>query len=241
MADPDNKFPYKRLLLKISGEALAGQEKHGFQVKIIDQIAEQIKRIHELGLEVGLVIGAGNIFRGALGESLGLKRFVGDQMGMLATVINSLAFQDVLAKKGLPARVMTALKIQEVAEPYYIPQALEYLQEKQVLIIAGGTGNPFFTTDTAASLRAIELEADLLLKATRVDGVFSGDPEKDDQAQKIDQISYLEVIKRGLKVMDLTAISLCQDNNLPIMVFDLFKKESLLKIVSGQKIGTKIC
>lgn len=231
---------YKRILLKLSGEALAGPDKTGINPEIINQIATEIKEVSDLGVEVALVIGAGNIFRGAMADSLGISRSTGDFMGMLATVMNSMAVENTLEKMNKSTRVLTAIEMKHVAEPYTIQKALDHLKKGRIVIAAGGTGHPYFTTDTAASLRAVELGADVLLKATRVDGVYTGDPEKDPNAEKIVEISYIEMIKRQLRVMDLTAISLCMDNNLPIIVFNLFEKGALKRIVLGETIGTKI-
>ena len=237
----ENRAPrYKRILLKLSGEALAGPDKTGISPEIIQQIASEIVEVSDLGVEVALVIGAGNIFRGAMADSLGISRSTGDFMGMLATVMNSMAVENTLEKMNKPTRVLTAIEMKHVAEPYTIQKALEHLKKGRIVIAAGGTGHPYFTTDTAASLRAVELGADVLLKATRVDGVYTGDPEKDPSAEKIVEISYIEMIKRQLRVMDLTAISLCMDNNLPIIVFNLFDKGALKRIVFGEAIGTKI-
>ena len=231
---------YKRILLKLSGEALAGPDKTGINPEIIQQIASEVKEVSALGVEIAMVIGAGNIFRGAMAESLGINRSTGDFMGMLATVMNSMAVENTLEKMDQPTRVLTAIEMKHVAEPYTIQKAEDNLKKGRVVIAAGGTGHPYFTTDTAASLRAVELGADLLLKATRVDGVYTGDPEKDKDAEKISEISFIEMITKQLKVMDLTAISLCMDNNLPIVVFNLFEKGSLKRIILGEKIGTKI-
>ncbi|PKL39725.1 MAG: UMP kinase [Spirochaetae bacterium HGW-Spirochaetae-1] len=231
---------YKRILLKLSGEALAGEEKTGINPKILADVAGEIRDITASGVEVAMVIGAGNIFRGSLGEKLGIDRATGDYMGMLATVMNSLAMQNALEQLQVPARVMTALEMKEVAEHYSIRKALSHLEKGRVVIAAGGTGHPFFTTDTASSLRAIELGADVMLKATRVDGVYTSDPEKDPSARKIDSISYIDVIQKQLRVLDLTSVSLCMDNKLPIIVFNLFDKGSLKKVVMGEKIGTLI-
>lgn len=231
---------YKRILLKLSGEALAGDGKSGINPDIINQIASEVKEVAEIGVEVAMVIGAGNIFRGAMAEALGISRSTGDFMGMLATVMNSMAVENTLEKMNMPTRVLTAIEMKHVAEPYTIQKAEDHLKKGRIVIAAGGTGHPYFTTDTAASLRAVELGCDILLKATRVDGVYTSDPEKDPGAEKIDEISFIEVIKRQLRVMDLTAISLCMDNNLPIIVFNLFDKGSLKRIVLGEKIGTKI-
>ncbi|HOV08139.1 MAG TPA: UMP kinase [Spirochaetota bacterium] len=234
------KLRYKRILLKLSGEALAGQDKTGINPDVIQQIATEIKEVSDLGVEVALVIGAGNIFRGAMAESLGINRSTGDFMGMLATVMNSMAVENTLEKMDKPTRVLTAIEMKHVAEPYTIQKALDHLKKGRIVIAAGGTGHPYFTTDTAASLRAVELSADVLLKATKVDGVYTGDPEKDPNAEKIVEIPYMEMIKRQLRVMDLTAISLCMDNNLPIIVFNLFERGALKRIVLGEAVGTKI-
>ena len=231
---------YKRILIKLSGQALAGDKKTGIDPEIIRSIAEEIKEVHSSGVEVALVIGAGNFFRGSLGTELGLDRLTGDSMGMLATVMNALAFQDLLSKLDVPARVMTSFKVDEIAEHYIIRKASSHLEKGRVVIIAGGTGHPYFTTDTAASLRAIELQADILLKATRVDGVYTSDPEKDSNAKKIDSISFIDVIKGKLRVIDLTAVALCMDNNMKIVIFNLFNQGSLKKVVLGEEIGTKI-
>jgi len=237
----ENEGPrYKRILLKLSGEALAGPDKTGINPEIINQIATEIKEVSDLGVEVALVIGAGNIFRGAMADSLGISRSTGDFMGMLATVMNSMAVENTLEKMNKSTRVLTAIEMKHVAEPYTIQKALDHLKKGRIVIAAGGTGHPYFTTDTAASLRAVELGADVLLKATRVDGVYTGDPEKDPDAKKILEIPYIEMIKQQLRVMDLTAISLCMDNNLPIIVFNLFEKGALKRIVLGESIGTKI-
>lgn len=240
MTDEEQKPRYGRILLKLSGEALAGGRKYGIDPDIVRMLAENVKEIHSFGVDVILVIGAGNIFRGAFGETLGIDRATADHMGMLATLINSLALQDALEKIDVPTRVMTSIEIKEMAEVYYIRKALSHLVKKRVVIVAGGTGHPYFTTDTAAGLRAIELGAEVLLKATKVDGVYTGDPEKDPSAVMVDDISYMDVIKQQLRVMDLTAISLCMDNNLPLIVFNLFDRQSLMKIVMGEKVGTLI-
>jgi len=238
--ETSNTPHYKRILLKLSGEALAGPDKTGISPEVIQQIASEIKEVADLGVEIAMVIGAGNIFRGAMADSLGINRSTGDFMGMLATVMNSMAVENTLEKMNQPTRVLTAIEMKHVAEPYTIQKAEDHLKKGRIVIAAGGTGHPYFTTDTAASLRAVELGADVLLKATRVDGVYTGDPEKDKTAEKIVEISFIDMITRQLRVMDLTAISLCMDNNLPIVVFNLFEKGSLKKIVLGEKIGTKI-
>ncbi len=231
---------FKRILIKMSGEALSGNDKSGINPAVVKSIAEEVKEVHDRGVETALVVGGGNIFRGSIGEKLGMDRGTGDYMGMLATVINALAIQDSLEKSGVPTRVMTALEMSAVAEPYIRRRAVRHLEKGRVVILSGGTGNPYFTTDTAASLRAVEIDADVLLKATRVDGVYDEDPEKNDKANKIDDIRYIDVVKRELRIMDLTAITLCMDNGLPIIVFNLFEKDSILKIISGERIGTII-
>ena len=231
---------YKRVLIKLSGEALAGEDKNGIDPAILNSFAASIGDVCSAGVSMAVVIGAGNFFRGALGEQLGIDRAVGDYMGMLATVMNSLAMKDALDKLGVPCCVMSAIAMEEVAEYYTIRSALSLLEQGTVVIVAAGTGHPYFTTDTASSLRAIELKCDVMLKATRVNGVYTGDPEKDSSAKKIDAIPYIDVIQKQLRVLDLTSVSLCMDNNLPIIVFDVFEKDSLKKIVAGEKIGTII-
>lgn len=235
-----NQQVYKRIMVKLSGEVLAGEDKVGINPAIVKSLAKEIKIAYEKGVQIALVIGGGNIFRGSLGESLGMERATGDYMGMLATVINALAMQDALEKLEIETRVMAAIEMRAVAEPYIRRKAIRHLEKGRVVILSAGTGNPFFTTDTAASLRAVELGAEVLMKATKVDGVFDSDPEKNSNAVKIDEISYLDVIKRQLRVMDLTAISLCMDNKLPIVVFDLFQEGAIQKVVDGVKSGTKI-
>ncbi|OHD69524.1 MAG: UMP kinase [Spirochaetes bacterium RBG_16_49_21] len=231
---------YRRILLKLSGEALAGENKTGISSAMLSGIAREIRDIHELGIEIAVVIGGGNLFRGSTGEGLGIRRVAGDYMGMLATVMNSLAFQNALEAVGVPARVMCPFSMREIAEPYIIRKALDHLEHGRVVIASGGTGHPFFTTDTAASLRGVELGAEVLLKATRVDGVYTSDPEQDAAAQKIEFISYIDVLKGQLRIMDFTAVSLCMDNTLPIIVFNLFKPGSLSRIVAGESVGTLI-
>lgn len=240
MKDSLSKNKYKRILLKLSGEALAGKDRFGIDTIIIKKIAEEVKEIHDLGVQIAMVIGGGNIFRGQIGESLGIERSTGDYMGMLATVINAIAFQNMLEKIGIPTRVLTAINMQAVAEPYIRRRAIRHLEKGRIIILSAGTGNPFFTTDTAASLRAIEIGADILIKATKVDGVFDADPEKNKNANKINSIPYLEVIKKKLRVMDLTAVSLCMDNRLPIRIFNMLEPGSLMKIIKGKNIGTLI-
>ncbi len=231
---------FKKVLLKLSGEALSGGEGYGINPETVKEIARQVGEVYGLGVQISIVIGGGNIFRGVTGKSLGMDRATGDYMGMLATVINSLAVQDALEKHGVPTRVMTAIEMRSIAEPYIRRRAIRHLEKGRVIILSGGTGNPFFTTDTAAALRAVEIGAEVLLKATRVDGVYDRDPEKDPEAVRIDTVSYIDVIQRQLRVMDLTAISLCMDNGLPIYVFNLFNENSIRRIVTGDTIGTLI-
>ncbi len=231
---------YKRILLKLSGEALAGQQGYGIDPDIIKGIAEEIREVAELGLEIAIVIGGGNIFRGLAASSAGMDRASADYMGMLATVMNSLALQDALEKAGVITRVQSAIEMQEIAEPYIRRRAVRHLEKGRVVIFGAGTGNPFFTTDTAASLRAIEIGAEIILKATKVDGVYNADPNKDKNAVKYDRLTYLDVLKQGLKVMDSTATSLCMDNNLPILVFDLTSTGNIKRVVCGEQIGTLV-
>lgn len=229
---------YKRILLKLSGESLMGEKKYGIDEVRLAEYAEQIKKIQALGVQVGIVIGGGNIFRGLSGASKGFDRVKGDQMGMLATVINSLALSSALVAQGVKARVLTAIRMEPIGELYSKWKAIECLENNEVVIMSAGTGNPFFTTDTGSSLRAIEIEADAMLKGTRVDGIYTADPEKDPNATKFDTISYDEVLNRGLKVMDLTATCMCKENNMPIIVFDMDTVGNLEKLLSGEKIGT---
>ena len=234
---------YKRIVLKLSGEALQGRQSHGIDETVLLSLARQIKELKNLGIGVAVVLGAGNIFRGlenSEGKGLGMDRSVADYMGMLATVINGMALQDVLEKTGVPTRVMTAIEMQRIAEPYIRRRAIRHLEKKRIVIFVAGTGNPYFTTDTAAALRAMEINADVIMKATRVDGVFSADPLKHKNAKKFKQLTYIDVLKRGLKVMDATAVSLCMDNKLPIVVFNLNKKGNIKRVVLGEKVGTVV-
>lgn len=231
---------YKRILLKLSGEALMGNRQYGIDSDRLKEYAEDIKQLTEKELEIAIVIGGGNIFRGLAGASKGMDRVQGDHMGMLATVINGLALQGALEDEGIPTRLQSAVKINEVAEPFIRRRALRHLEKGRVVIFGGGTGNPYFTTDSAAVLRAIEIKADVILKGTRVDGIYSSDPEKDSKATKFDFISFDDVLKKGLKVMDTTAFTLSQENQLPIVVFDMNTRGNLLKVVSGENIGTKV-
>ena len=231
---------YKRILLKLSGESLMGEKQYGIDEKRIAEYATQIKEIADMGIEIGIVIGGGNIFRGLSGTSKGVDRVKGDQMGMLATVINSLALSSALEKIGQKAQVFTAINMFPIGEYYSKWRAIEAMQNGTVAIISGGTGNPFFTTDTGSALRGIEIEAEVMLKGTRVDGIYAADPEKDPTAKKFDKISYDEIYTRGLKVMDLTATTLCKENHLPIIVFDMDTVGNLKKVLSGENIGTLV-
>ena len=231
---------FKRVVLKLSGEALQGKLGHGIDSGVTVSIAKRIKEVHKLGLEIAIVIGGGNIFRGATAESAGLDRSTADYMGMLATVINGMALQDALEKEGVFTRVMTAIEMRAVAEPYIRRRAMRHLEKGRVVVFVGGTGNPYFTTDTTAALRAIEIEAEVILKATKVDGVYSADPKKVKNAKRYKQLKYLDVIKRNLRVMDVTAVSLCMDNKLPIIVFNLFEKGNIKKVILGENIGTVV-
>ena len=231
---------YKRVLLKLSGEALMGGRQYGIDPLRLSEYANDIKEALAEGIQIAIVIGGGNIFRGVAAASNGMERVQGDHMGMLATVINGLALQSALENEGVPARLQSAIKINEVAEPFIRRKAMRHLEKGRVVIFGGGTGNPYFTTDSAAVLRAIEIEADVILKGTRVDGIYTADPEKDASASKYSSISFDDVIKKGLKVMDTTAFTLSQENELPIIVFDMNKKGNLIKILSGEEIGTTV-
>ncbi len=231
---------YKRILLKLSGESLMGEKQYGIDEKRLQEYAIQIKEIAELGVQIGIVIGGGNIFRGLSGASKGFDRVKGDQMGMLATVINSLALNSALQSLGVKSRVLTAIRMEPIGEFYSKTKAVEALENGEVAIFSAGTGNPFFTTDTGSSLRGIEIEADAMLKGTRVDGIYTADPEKDSTAVKFDEITYDEIYNRGLKVMDLTATAMCKENNLPIVVFDMDTPGNLKKVITGEKIGTYV-
>ena len=231
---------YKKILLKLSGEALAGEEGHGINAKILHQITQEIQTIHQMGVEMSIVIGGGNIHRGVAGATQGMDRTTSDHMGMLATVINALAIQDGLERKGIPSRVLSAIRMQEISEPYIRRRALRHLEKKRIVIFAAGTGNPYFTTDTAAALRANEIDASIILKATKVDGIYDKDPLLYKDAIKFHEMKYIDVLNKRLKVMDSTAISLCMDNNIKIIVFDMFKEGNIAKIISGEDIGTKV-
>lgn len=231
---------YKRILLKLSGEALMGDNQYGIDPKRLSEYAQEIKKIVDLGVEVAIVIGGGNIFRGVAGASKGMDRVQGDYMGMLATVINGMALQGALEDAGMLTRLQTALKIEAIAEPYIKRRATRHLEKGRIVIFGAGTGNPYFTTDTAAVLRGIEVNADVILKGTRVDGVYTADPEKDPNAEKYETISFADVLNKGLNVMDTTAFTLSQENNLPIVVFDMNKEDNLLKVCQGENIGTTV-
>lgn len=231
---------YKRVLLKLSGESLMGDQGYGIDANRLNDYAEQIKAAVEMGVQVGIVIGGGNIFRGLSGASKGFDRYKGDQMGMMATVINSLALSSALEAMGVKARVLTAIRMEPIGELYSKPKAVEALNNGEVVILSAGTGNPYFTTDTGSSLRGIEIEADVMLKGTRVDGVYTADPEKDPTATKFDEITFDEIYHRGLKIMDLTATTMCKENDLSIVVFDMDTKGNLIKVLSGENIGTVV-
>ena len=234
------ELKYKRILLKLSGEALQGNKNYGIDPEFLRRLAGEIKRVVELGVEVAIVIGGGNIFRGVSGATQGMDRATADYMGMLATVINALALQDALEKEGLHTRVLTAIEMREIAEPYIRRRAIRHLEKGRVVIFGAGTGNPFFTTDTAAASRAAEINADVLLKATKVDGIYTADPLKDKNAKKLDKLSYKEVITNGIKVMDSAAVSLCMENNIPIVVFDVRKPGNLERVVKGEAVGSLV-
>lgn len=231
---------YRRILLKLSGEALMGDQGYGICPKVLQYVGEEVASIQGLGVQLAIVVGGGNIFRGVKATSFGMERTSADHMGMLATVMNSLALQDALEKRGIQTRVQTAISMHEVAEPYILRRALRHLEKGRVVIFAAGTGNPYFTTDTAAVLRAQEIHADILLKATKVDGLYDADPEINKEARFIPHIRYMEVLERQLRVMDMTAISLAMDNHLPLLVFSLKKSGNIFKIICGEQVGTRI-
>ena len=234
---------YKRIILKLSGEALQGKKAHGIDHSVLVSISQQIKEIRDLKVDVAVVLGGGNIFRGQeniASRGLNMDRSVADYMGMLATVINGLALQDALEKMRVPTRVMTAIEMQRIAEPYIRRRAIRHLEKGRVVIFVAGTGNPYFTTDTAAALRAMEINADAILKATKVDGVYSADPIKVKDAKRFNRLKYIDVLRKGLKVMDATAVSLCMDNKLPILVFNLNKRGNIKRVILGEKIGTVV-
>ncbi len=234
------KLIYERILLKLSGEILAGDTQFGINTSHIKPVVDEIAEVRDMGVQIALVVGAGNIFRGLAASAAGMDRTVADHMGMLATVINSLALQDFLENRGIYTRVMSAISMEQIAEPYIRRRAIRHLEKGRVVIIAAGTGNPYFTTDTAAVLRAIEVKSQIILKATKVDGVYTADPILDSTASKFDELSYLDVLNKGLKIMDSTAISLCMDNALPIVVFNMNVRGNLRRVVCGEKVGTTV-
>lgn len=235
-----SELPFKRILLKLSGEALMGRETYGIDPGVIGRLADEIIEVARTGVQVGVVIGGGNIFRGAGLAAAGMDRVTGDHMGMLATVMNCLAMQDALEKRGSSARVMSAIKINEVCEDYIRRRAIRHLEKNRIVLFAAGTGNPFFTTDSAAALRAVEIGADLLMKATKVDGVYTADPKKDPSARRFDKLSYEEVIQRNLGVMDTAAIALCRDHHMPLRIYDMTRAGDLMRIVRGEPVGTLV-
>lgn len=231
---------YKRVLLKLSGESLMGKNQFGIDPTVLKFFAEELKKIHELGAQIGIVIGGGNIYRGLNANDQGIDRVTGDQMGMLATMINSLALQNSLENAGVYTRLMSAIQMEEIAEPYIRRRAIRHLEKSRIVIFGAGTGHPYFSTDTAASLRAVEIEADAILKGTRVNGVYDSDPETNPDAAFLTEISYLDVLKKNLRVMDLTAISLCKENDLPIVIFNMNETDNLLKVINGKVVGTAV-
>lgn len=235
-----SSLKYKRVLLKLSGESLMGEKGFGIDAPVLSFFADEVKKIHDVGAQVGIVIGGGNIFRGLSATDQGIERVTGDQMGMLATMINSLALQNAIESKGVYTRLMSSIHMQEIAEPYIRRRAIRHLEKGRVVIFGAGTGHPYFSTDTAASLRAVEIQADIIVKGTRVDGIFDSDPEKNPEAIKFETISYLDILKKNLRVMDLTAVSLCQENNLPMVVFNMDKPGNLLKLITGENVGTVV-
>ena len=237
---PGSEFVYRRILLKLSGEALAGQQGFGLSPPVIDKLTEEIKHLHHMGVSLGLVIGGGNIVRGTIASAQGMDRVSADYMGMLATIINALAIQDLLERKGVETRVLTAIHMEQLAEPYIRRRALRHLEKGRVVIFAGGTGNPYFSTDTAAVLRGIEMEADVIIKGTKVDGVYTADPIKDPTAEFIPEISFKDVMTRDLQVMDASAISLCKENDIPIIILNLMEPGLVLRAISGERVGTLI-
>lgn len=236
----NNEPKYKRILLKLSGEALMGEQEFGIDPEMLRSYAAEIKEVHDLGVEIGIVIGGGNIFRGLEAAAYDIDKVAGDQMGMLATVINSIAFQNSLEALGTHTRLQTAIKMEQIAEAFIRRRAIRHLEKQRVVIFGAGTGNPYFTTDTAAALRAIEIEAEVVIKGTRVDGIYSSDPEKDPDAKFYKQVSYFKVFEENLRVMDHTAITLCQENKLPIIVFNMNKKGNLKKLILGENLGSKV-
>ncbi len=238
MANPAPK--YKRVLLKLSGEALMGSQSYGIDARVLKQYAGEIKQVKDLGVEIGIVIGGGNIFRGVSNSTDGIDKVTGDHMGMLATIINALALQSALEHDGVLTRLMSAIRMEVIAEPFIRRRAVRHLEKGRIVIFGAGTGNPYFTTDTAAALRAVEIEADVIIKGTRVDGVYDSDPERNPSAFRFDQISYLDVLKKDLKVMDMTAITLCRENKLPILVFNMNTPGNFKRLILGEAVGTRV-
>lgn len=234
----DTKLKYKRILLKLSGESLMGDKETGIDPKMLNFFAKEVKKIHDLGVEIGIVIGGGNIYRGLNAEDQGIDRVAGDQMGMLATIINALALQNAFENAGIYTRLMSAISMQAIAEPYIRRRAIRHLEKNRVVIFGAGTGHPYFSTDTAAALRAIEIEADTIIKGTRVDGIYNSDPEKNSDAVKFNEITYQEVMDQNLRIMDLTAITLCRENSLPLIVFNMNEENNLLNLINGNNVGT---
>ena len=231
---------FKRILVKLSGEVLMGEQSYGIDPEVASKMAEELREVHSLGVQTSCVIGGGNIFRGVAPSARGMDRVAADHMGMLATVINAVALQDALEKLGINTRVMSAIEMRAVAEPFIRRRAIRHLEKGRIVIFAAGTGNPYFSTDTAAALRAMEIKADIILKGTRVDGIYSADPEKHPDAEFFEHITYMQVLEKGLKVMDTTAISLCLDNSLPIIVFDIKQRGNMKRVVTGERIGTRV-
>lgn len=234
------ELKYRRILLKVSGESLMGEKGYGIDPEVLTRFANEVASVHSMDVEIGIVIGGGNIYRGIAAAADGVDKVVGDQMGMLATVINALALQNILEKKGIFTRLMSAISMEEIAEPYIRRRAIRHLEKGRVVIFGAGTGNPYFTTDTAAALRAVEIKADVIIKGTRVDGIYDSDPEKNPAAIKFPEISYLDVLKKDLKVMDLTAITLCRENKLPIVVFNMNVPGNLTRLVAGEAVGSTV-
>jgi uridylate kinase len=233
-----NKIKFKRVLLKLSGESLSGNNGFGINAKVLDYLSKEIKKVHELGVEIGIVIGGGNIYRGLSAKAQGIDSVTGDYMGMLSTIINALALQNSLEKIGIFTRLLSAIDMNKIAEPFIRRRAIRHIEKKRIVIFGGGTGNPYFTTDTAASLRALEIEADVILKGTRVNGVFDMDPEKNSHAKMFNKISYADAISKQLKIMDMTAFALCHENKIPIVVFNMNKADNFKKVCQGQNVGT---
>ena len=234
----DTELKYKRILLKLSGESLMGDKETGIDPKMLNFFAKEVKKIHDLGVEIGIVIGGGNIYRGLNAEDQGIDRVAGDQMGMLATIINAIALQNAFENAGIYTRLMSAISMQAIAEPYIRRRAIRHLEKNRVVIFGAGTGHPYFSTDTAAALRAIEIEADTIIKGTRVDGIYNSDPEKNSDAVKFNEITYQEVMDQNLRIMDLTAITLCRENSLPLIVFNMNEENNLLHLINGNNVGT---